>query len=143
MSELQKFFREKGWQLIFTPPYSPKFQPIELFWRNSKNCVRQEYRKKRNIRGVYDDLADYWFGTDASAVRKRKWPAFGADKASSLVKRAKLEMDIWVKAHGVRCSGAVGEASFSYDDTVDYPNGFVLDEDQATEDAIAAETPVG
>ena len=28
MSELEKHFNDEGWQLIYTPPYSPQFQPV-------------------------------------------------------------------------------------------------------------------
>ncbi|CAM9886349.1 unnamed protein product, partial [Hapterophycus canaliculatus] len=33
------FMREKGWELIWTPPYMPSFQPIELFWQHGKHYV--------------------------------------------------------------------------------------------------------
>ena len=29
-SKVEFIFRSKGWKIIWTPPYYPKFQPIEL-----------------------------------------------------------------------------------------------------------------
>ncbi|CAN0476883.1 unnamed protein product, partial [Ectocarpus sp. 8 AP-2014] len=33
------FMKKKGWALIWTPPYMPSFQPIELFWQHGKQYV--------------------------------------------------------------------------------------------------------
>ena len=31
-SKVEVLFREEQWEIIWTPPYFPKFQPIELVW---------------------------------------------------------------------------------------------------------------
>ena len=41
--ELIKMADKEGWRCIFTPPYSPKLQPIELFWAHAKNYVGANY----------------------------------------------------------------------------------------------------
>ena len=38
-SRLQKVMDEHGYRLIFTPPYTPQLQPIELLWAYVKNFV--------------------------------------------------------------------------------------------------------
>ena len=35
-SKVEKAFRERGWLIVWTPPYCPKFQPIELVWGAGK-----------------------------------------------------------------------------------------------------------
>ncbi|CAM9882425.1 unnamed protein product, partial [Ectocarpus sp. 4 AP-2014] len=35
----ETYMREEGWGLIWTPPYMPTFQPIELFWQHGKHYV--------------------------------------------------------------------------------------------------------
>ncbi|CAM9519091.1 unnamed protein product, partial [Sphacelaria rigidula] len=35
----ETYMREKGWGLIWTPPYMPSFQPVELFWQHGKAYV--------------------------------------------------------------------------------------------------------
>jgi len=38
-TELERIFRLEGFEVIFTPPYSPKATPVELLWRDTKNFV--------------------------------------------------------------------------------------------------------
>ena len=38
-SRLKSFFQEKEWTLIFTPPYCPAVQPIEMVWAFVKRKV--------------------------------------------------------------------------------------------------------
>jgi transposase len=35
----------RGWHLLYTPPYSPRFNPIEKFF----SCVKSRFRKHRNL----------------------------------------------------------------------------------------------
>ena len=116
--------------MIWSPPYNPAMQPIELFWRNSKQQVANEYRIGRNLNGVYEDLANYWFGCEESTKLKKKWPAFGSSKAVKLCLQAEASMDLWMEHHGVRCSRKVGLDSFKYDGAKGYGVGF---------DAVGAE----
>ena len=37
-SKVERLFREKGWKIIWTPPYCPKFQPIGLVWGVGNNA---------------------------------------------------------------------------------------------------------
>ncbi|CAM9200527.1 unnamed protein product, partial [Laminaria digitata] len=39
LERAEAFMRGSGWELIWTPPYMPKFQPIELFWQHGKQYV--------------------------------------------------------------------------------------------------------
>ena len=80
-SDVQRKFNELGWTLIFTPPYCPKFQPIELFWQHTKGFVAREYVPGRNMKQLRDQVRTGWYGgTDADGN-----PHSPAD-CSSLVK---------------------------------------------------------
>ena len=38
-----------GWQVVFTPPYWPEFQPIELYWAAVKGYVADKYTNERTM----------------------------------------------------------------------------------------------
>lgn len=42
-------FRQLGWQVLFTPPAEPDFQPIELVWAQMKAFIAATYEKGRTI----------------------------------------------------------------------------------------------
>ena len=48
-SKVERLFAEKNWKIIWTPPYCPKFQPIELVWGGGKQRAAQLYRPGRNL----------------------------------------------------------------------------------------------
>ena len=41
-TRLQHIFDHHGYELIFTPPYTPQVQPIELVWAHVKNYVARQ-----------------------------------------------------------------------------------------------------
>ena len=49
-SKVERVFREKGWKIIWTPPYCPKFQPIELVWGVGKQRAGTLYFKGRDLK---------------------------------------------------------------------------------------------
>ena len=38
---VQEFVRENGWTIVFLPPYSPEFNPIEKEFSIFKNAIRR------------------------------------------------------------------------------------------------------
>ncbi|CAN0587389.1 unnamed protein product, partial [Ectocarpus sp. 12 AP-2014] len=52
----ETYMREKGWGLIWTPPYMPTFQPIELFWQHGKHYVSIHFEKGRNMLDVWKQI---------------------------------------------------------------------------------------
>lgn len=48
----KKFIEDKGWKLLYTPPYSPWFNPIE----NIFFAVKHHYRKHKNIQDAFDHI---------------------------------------------------------------------------------------
>jgi transposase len=61
-SKVEKAFAERGWKIIWTPPYCPKFQPIELVWGAGKQRAGHLYRPKRTLRATREDLRLGFYG---------------------------------------------------------------------------------
>lgn len=51
-SDLQRFCRARGHEILLTPPRASHFQPIELFWAAVKNEVAAQYNSSRNFATV-------------------------------------------------------------------------------------------
>jgi hypothetical protein len=55
-SDLQIFCRERGHEILLTPPRASHFQPIELYWAAVKNEVAAQYNSSRNFASVKTQL---------------------------------------------------------------------------------------
>lgn len=53
---VRKLIEQAGARLIYLPPYSPEFSPIENFWSKVKANLRKA--KPRNYKDLIDDLVD-------------------------------------------------------------------------------------
>ena len=94
-----------GWRsfMLWTPPYSPKLQPIEEFWGVGKNYTASKYANKRTMRECVAQLQDGWYGNPA--VVTRSGAPKGAVKCASLVRRAIEHANVTLK----RVGGLTGE----------------------------------
>ena len=62
-SKLVRKFRDMDWHVLFTPPYCPDLQPIELFWAAGKNWARYlNTDHRRSIEKCIQDLRAGWYG---------------------------------------------------------------------------------
>jgi hypothetical protein len=61
-SKVERMFAEKGWKIIWTPPYAPKFQPIELVWGVGKQRAGCMYFKGRDLATTRAHLRIGWYG---------------------------------------------------------------------------------
>lgn len=61
-SKLQSLFQAKGHSLIFTPPYTPSVQPIELVWAYVKNYVAKKFRPGRTLEIALDHIHNGFYG---------------------------------------------------------------------------------
>jgi hypothetical protein len=48
-SKVEKAFREREWLIVWTPPYCPKFQPIELVWGAGKERASGMWLPNRDL----------------------------------------------------------------------------------------------
>jgi len=63
--KLEKLFDSKGFRLIFTPPYTPALQPIELLWAEVKRRVANRFEYGRTIRQTRQQMLDAFYGIEA------------------------------------------------------------------------------
>jgi transposase len=72
-TEVKKLFDERGWQLIYTPPYTPQVQPIEKVWAYVKHHIASLFTPNRSetillthtILAFYGDLPHLHSGVTA------------------------------------------------------------------------------
>eukprot|EP00903_Cladosiphon_okamuranus_P015731 g14519.t1 len=102
---VETFMREKGWELIWTPPCMPTFQPIELFRQHGKQYVSLNFELKRKMQEVWVQIRKGWYGDPAWAGQKGGWKAANC---SNLVAHVIGEMNKWVKHRDTVLSGMIG-----------------------------------
>ena len=61
-SKVEEAFRARGWKIIWTPPYCPKYQPIELVWGVGKQRAGCLYFRKRDLATTKQHLRVGWYG---------------------------------------------------------------------------------
>ena len=84
-SVLVTSFKERGWSVLFTPPYCPDLQPIELFWAAGKNWARlQNLEHRRKVKQCIADLRDGWYGGGP----KKKDPCDCGELVKHMLKKA-------------------------------------------------------
>lgn len=118
--------KPRVYKLIFTPPYSPQLQPVELFWAHGKAYVAREFFPGRTLGKARDQLRKGFYGDPES--RGKGWAA--AD-CGALIGHAEKKIDAWVKTIGNEAFGltdVVGEDLAGYD-TVDIDVDIDLDSD--------------
>ena len=75
--KIEKFIEDDGGTVLWTPPYCPDLQPIELFWAAGKNNVALNYYHGRSCKETVKDLRDGWYGNlyrNAGGVMEPRTP---------------------------------------------------------------------
>ena len=91
LSELRTFCLQNNVELIFTPPYCPDLQPIELIWALSKRFVGKMWKKGRTAMETAAHLFISWYG--------------GVGKEKEKIKPISLLCDKLVE-HSLECANA-------------------------------------
>ena len=60
--KVKRYLEERGHCVLWTPPYCPELQPIELFWAAGKNHVALQYKTDTSMRDVVKHLREGWYG---------------------------------------------------------------------------------
>lgn len=60
--KIEKFIEDEGGAVLWTPPYCPDLQPIELYWAAGKGNVSMNYYHARSCKETVKDLRDGWYG---------------------------------------------------------------------------------
>lgn len=69
-SKFEKMFRQKGWKIIWTPPYCPKFQPIELVWGVGKQRAGTLFCRGRELKTIREHLRRGFNGGKESGTKR-------------------------------------------------------------------------
>ena len=56
-------FKDKGYEILWTPPYCPDLQPIELYWAAGKNWAAINYKEEQKMSETIQLLREGWYGT--------------------------------------------------------------------------------
>ena len=60
--KVETLFKEKGFEILWTPPYCPDLQPIETFWGIGKNRVASRFFDQRTMKETVQHLQEGWYG---------------------------------------------------------------------------------
>lgn len=70
MSETRKIMKEHGGICLFTPPFVPECQPIEMFWGVVKGKVADQYELGRTIEQTRTQLLDAMYSVPGEMLEK-------------------------------------------------------------------------
>lgn len=62
IERVDTFMQGKGRESIWTLPYMPSFQPVELFWQHGKHYVSMMYKDNQNLKKVHKQIRLGWYG---------------------------------------------------------------------------------
>ena len=101
---VETFMQRKGRELIWTPPYIPSFQPIELFWQHGKHYVSMMYKGKRTMKDVRSQMRKSWYGDPIRDGQEGGWKP---TDCAQLVRHAIDQMNDWVSKRDVVLLGVI------------------------------------
>ena len=96
----------RDWEIIWTPPYCPKFQPIERCWGFGKNDVALEYTSSRTIPAVARDLLNAWYAGVGAKTGKKKM-GLTPELVGKFIAGSKKDMNEWIDVYGKGVSGTI------------------------------------
>ena len=60
--KIEKYLSDRGHIVLWTPPYCPELQLIEIFWACGKNFVALNHRTDMKMKDVVQFLREGWYG---------------------------------------------------------------------------------
>jgi transposase len=61
--KFEALLKDHEFEVLWTPPYCPDLQPIELFWAAGKNHVAMLFSAKRTMKETVKQLREGWYGS--------------------------------------------------------------------------------
>ena len=61
---VERTLKNEGYDVLWTPPYTPDLQPIETFWAIGKNRVAENYYNGRTMKTAVEQLREGWYGNE-------------------------------------------------------------------------------
>ena len=62
--KVEAYLKSRGHEVLWTPPYCAKLQPIELFWAAGKNYAAENCWNGRNMKETVQLLREGWYGNE-------------------------------------------------------------------------------
>ena len=62
LCKVEQLLRDEGHVMLWTRPYCPDLQSIELYWAAGKNNVARKFENGRSMKAMIADLRDGWYG---------------------------------------------------------------------------------
>ena len=94
-----EFGKHDGYELIFTAPYTPKFNSIEMVWAYTKGDVAYQYKPSRTLSDTAIDIYTRWYGGTGAVDQKLK-TGLTPVMAQKFVSHCKAEMNLWIDEYG-------------------------------------------
>ena len=60
--KVEKYLKDRGHRILWTPPYCPDLQPIELFWAAGKNHAAEKSYTDIKMKETVANLREGWYG---------------------------------------------------------------------------------
>ena len=128
-NDLEQYFDVLKYEIIYTPPYCPKFQPIERVWGWSKNFVAELWFSGRKLDETYAQMVAVWYGgiplKAGKEYTRQGQTGLSRRLVGDFIRQCQMHMDEWIVANGLRCSGSIRDPSnnpFKYDSSLHYLN---------------------
>lgn len=115
MNRTERLCADKGMKVVYTPPYHPELQPIELLWSTVKGASAQEFAGNRTMSELKDQLLGEF----------RKWGQ-PEDRSKLIRKAMEFEEEYRKSDHGI-VMPASNEESENDEDEAESP---IDDEDR-------------
>jgi hypothetical protein len=61
--KVESLLKLNGHEILWTPPYCPDLQPIELFWAAGKNHAALMHYEKYTMKDTVKHLREGWYGS--------------------------------------------------------------------------------
>lgn len=85
--KVERYLSDRGHSIMWTPPYTPDLQPIELFWAAGKNHAAYMSYAGITMKEVVQHLREGWYGNLKQMEELEKQEDLPQKKYDSLVKR--------------------------------------------------------
>ena len=104
--DLRVLFSKYNFDCIFTPPYCPQYQPIELMWAKCKGEVAVGWHLGRTIHQLYACLMKSWYG-GPGRTHLHHYEKINREMCGKWILKSEKKMDAYIKEYSAKLDGEV------------------------------------